>query len=96
MAVPHERQTHEQGTFVTEEGASKVNRAPDGRRVVLEADDGVPGISFQSCLHDLHQRLRRRLAIQDQLCAKEPMPTAQQPCMCQPYLTINLCGGKQL
>ena len=74
--VHHGRQTHELGALVTEKGASKGIRAPDGRRVVLEADDRVPGIGFQSCLHNLHQRLRRRLAVQDQLCAKEPMPTA--------------------
>src|SRR4051812_26110135 len=49
---------------------------PDGRRVVLEADDGVVGVGRQCGLHHLHQRLRRGLPIQHQLRSEEPMPTA--------------------
>lgn len=51
---------------------------PDCRGVVLEADDRVSGVGLQGRLHNLHQRLGRRLAVQDELGAEEPMPAAQR------------------
>ena len=57
-------------------GRKEVVRAPDGRGVVLKANDRVVGVGFQGRFHDLHQRLGRGLAIQDELGAKKPMPAA--------------------
>lgn len=60
---------------------------PDGRGVVLETDDRVAGVRRESGLHDLHEAVWLRLAVNHNVGPKEPVPAV---------LTVALSHVKEL
>ena len=51
---------------------------PDGRGVVLEADDRVPGVGCQGVFDQAHEALWLGLSINHQMGPKEPVATAKR------------------